>query len=56
MAAFLLKNGKTVTTTFKLTLDLDETSMCDIKPNTKDGRLLTDTKILIWDEINIFGF
>ena len=52
MAAILLKNGKTVTTTFKLPLDLDETSMCNIKSNTKEVRLLTKTKILIWDEIN----
>ena len=53
MVATLLKNGKTVTTTFILTLDLDETTMCNTKPNTKECLLHADTKILIWDEITI---
>ena len=53
MAAILLKNGRTVTSTFKHPLDLDETSTCNITPNTKEGRSLAETKILIWDEITI---
>ena len=46
-----MKNTKTVTTTFKLPLDLDETSTCNITRNSKEGRSLTETKILIWDEM-----
>ena len=52
-AAILLKNGRTVSTTFKLPLDLDETTTCNIKPNTKEDRSLSNTKILIWDEITM---
>ena len=53
IAATLLKGGKTVHTTFKLNLDIEETSTSNIKPNSNDGRFLMNAQVLIWDEITM---
>jgi hypothetical protein len=56
IAANLLKNGKTVHTTFKLPLNITETSTCNVKPNTPYGLNIKSIKVLIWDEISLSKF
>ena len=51
--AYIIKNDRTVSTTFKLPLYLDKTSTCNIKPNTTEGCSLAKTKILILNEITM---
>jgi hypothetical protein len=53
IAANLLKEGKTVHTTFKLPLNVNETSSCNIKPNSPYSRKIKDVQLLIWDEISM---
>lgn len=53
IAANLLSNGKTVHTTFKLPLNITETTTCNIKHNSKDSEKLKEAQIIIWDEISM---
>ncbi|XP_058810194.1 ATP-dependent DNA helicase pif1-like [Phymastichus coffea] len=53
IAANLLKNGKTVHTTFKMPLSITETTVCNIKPNSKEGEIMRNAKVIIWDEISM---
>ncbi|XP_051171098.1 uncharacterized protein LOC127287973 [Leptopilina boulardi] len=51
MAATLLINGKTVHTTFKLPLTINEQTICNINPNTIDGKKIKECQVIIWDKI-----
>ena len=51
IAANLSKNGKTVHTTFKLPLNITESTTCNVKHNSNDGKKFKEVQIIIWDEI-----
>ena len=53
LAAILLKEGKTVHTTFKFLLDIEEKTTSFVKPNFERCRKLKEIKILILDEITM---
>ena len=46
----LLPNGRTAHSRFRIPIDIDELSICDIKRGTKLAQLLTETDLIIWDE------
>ncbi|KAJ1283306.1 hypothetical protein BS78_03G118400 [Paspalum vaginatum] len=50
VASLLLPNGRTAHSRFKIPIDIDEISICDIKRGTKLAELLTQTDLIIWDE------
>ncbi|GBN62664.1 hypothetical protein AVEN_142181-1, partial [Araneus ventricosus] len=35
---------------FKIPIDLNATSTCNLKPNTKEADMLLKTKLIVWDE------
>ena len=50
VASLLLPNGRTAHSRFRIPIDTDELSMCDIKRGTKLAKLLIETSLIIWDE------
>ena len=46
----LLSGGKTVHSTFKLPLDLDDRSTCAIPVQSKLAELIRETSLIVWDE------
>ena len=50
VASLLLPNGRTAHSRFRIPIDLDQLSMCDIKRGTNLAKLLIDTDLIIWDE------
>jgi hypothetical protein len=50
VASLLLPNGRTAHSRFKIPLDIDELSFCDIKRGSKLAELLMQTNLIIWDE------
>ncbi|KAJ1259806.1 hypothetical protein BS78_10G184200 [Paspalum vaginatum] len=50
VASLLLPNGRTTHSRFRIPVDIDEISMCDIKRRTKLAELLSQTDLIIWDE------
>ncbi|KAG2596891.1 hypothetical protein PVAP13_5KG209907 [Panicum virgatum] len=50
VASLLLPNGRTAHSRFRIPIDIDEMSICDIKRGTKLAKLLIDTSLVIWDE------
>ena len=50
VASLLLPNGQTAHSRFKIPLDIDELSLCNIKRETKLAELLIQTDLIIWDE------
>ena len=46
----LLPNGRTAHSRFRIPIDVDELSMCDIKRGTKLADLIAITDLIIWDE------
>jgi hypothetical protein len=50
VASLLLPNGRTTHSRFKIPIDIDELSVCEIKRGTKLAQLLTHTDLIIWDE------
>ena len=50
VASLLLPNGRTAHSRFRIPIDIDELSVCDIKRGTKLAELLTQTALIIWDE------
>src|SRR6266540_4440708 len=50
VASLLLPNGRTTHSRFRIPIDLDELSMCDIKRETNLAKLLIDTSLIIWDK------
>ena len=50
VASLLLPNGRTAHSRFKIPIDLDDNSICDIKRGTKLAKLLVETSLIIWDE------
>lgn len=50
VAALLLPAGRTAHSRFKIPLNIDETSICEIKRGTHLAELLRETSLIIWDE------
>jgi hypothetical protein len=50
VASLLLPNGRTTHSKFKIPVDIDETSTCEIKRGTILAQLLLQTSLIIWDE------
>lgn len=50
VAALLLAGGRTAHSRFKIPLQIDQTTLCDIKRGTHLCNLLKDTSLIIWDE------
>jgi hypothetical protein len=50
VASLLLPNGRKAHSRFKIPLDIDELSFCDIKRGTNLAELLMETNLIIWDE------
>lgn len=50
IAALLLPGGRTAHSRFKIPLQLNEDTMCEIKPGTMLAELLLKTDLIIWDE------
>jgi len=50
VASLLLPNGRTAHSRFKIPIDIDELSLCDIKRGSKLAELLLQTNLIIWDE------
>ena len=50
VASLLLPNGRTAHSRFRIPIDIDEMSICDIKRGTKLAKLLIETSLIIWDE------
>ena len=53
IAGTLLPFGSTYHSTFKLPVPLLENSTLSIRPNSQAGKLLRDTKIILWDEVTM---
>ena len=53
IAANLLINGRTSHVTFKLPLNINDESACNISPNSEYGIKLPNVKVIIWDEITM---
>ena len=53
LAAILLKEGKTVHTTFKFPLHIEEKTTSCVKPNSERGKKLKEIRILILNEITM---
>ena len=50
IAATVLKGGSTAHNKFQLPIDLNEDTVCDIRPGTDRYRLIADAKMIVWDE------
>ncbi|XP_066162009.1 uncharacterized protein [Oryza sativa Japonica Group] len=50
VASLLLPRGRTAHSRFKIPIDIDETSICNIKRGTMLAELLAETALIIWDE------
>ncbi|KAM0848721.1 hypothetical protein ACQ4PT_054208 [Festuca glaucescens] len=50
VAALLLAGGRTAHSRFKIPLQIDANSFCDIKRGTNLAKLLKETCLIIWDE------
>ncbi|XP_035842064.1 uncharacterized protein LOC110923839 [Helianthus annuus] len=50
IASLLLSRGRTAHSRFHIPINLNEDSVCHIKPNTEIANLLNEAKLIIWDE------
>uniref|UniRef100_K3ZNF2 ATP-dependent DNA helicase n=1 Tax=Setaria italica TaxID=4555 RepID=K3ZNF2_SETIT len=50
VASLLLQGGRTADSRFKIPIDIDETTICDIKRGTMLADLVKKTSLIIWDE------
>lgn len=50
IASLLIEGGRTAHSRFRIPLDLDESSSCDVKQNTMLAELICKTDLIIWDE------
>ena len=50
IASLLLSGGRTAHSRFKIPLNLNEDSLCSIKPDSDVAKLLDKTSLFIWDE------
>ncbi|XP_047087140.1 uncharacterized protein LOC124698742 [Lolium rigidum] len=50
VASLLLQGGRTAHSRFKIPIDIDETTLCDVKRGTNLSDLLIQCSLIIWDE------
>ncbi|XP_041999880.1 uncharacterized protein LOC121749372 [Salvia splendens] len=50
IASLLLPGGRTTHSRFKIPINVDEDSMCNIKPGSALAELIVKAKLIIWDE------
>jgi hypothetical protein len=50
VASLLLPNGRTAHSRFRIPIETDDISICDIKRGTKLAKLIIETSLIIWDE------
>ncbi|XP_015945745.1 uncharacterized protein LOC107470836 [Arachis duranensis] len=50
IASLLLPNGRTTHSRFKISLNITEDFICNIKPSSPQAMLLLKAKLIIWDE------
>ncbi|KAG2197507.1 hypothetical protein INT47_007116 [Mucor saturninus] len=50
IAATLLPGGRTAHSLFQIPIDIDETSVCNIKLQDISAKMINDAKLIIWDE------
>nr|XP_017256445.1 PREDICTED: uncharacterized protein LOC108226004 [Daucus carota subsp. sativus] len=50
IASLLMEGGRTAHSRFKIPIDVNEFSCCDIKQNTHLAELICNTALVIWDE------
>ncbi|KAF5822849.1 putative DNA helicase [Helianthus annuus] len=50
ITSLLLSRGRTAHSRFHIPINLNEDSVCHIKPNTEIANLLNEAKLIIWDE------
>ncbi|XP_024990596.1 uncharacterized protein LOC112524886 [Cynara cardunculus var. scolymus] len=53
VAASNMPGGRTAHSQFKIPLNLDNNSMCNLKKQSGTAKLLWDAKIIIWDEVSM---
>jgi len=53
IASLLLKGGRTVNSTFKVPLDIHESSSCGIKKNSDLAELIHHAVLIIWNEVSM---
>ena len=51
IAPLLLEGGRTAHSTFKIPLQINDTSFCNITQRSHTYLLLRETSIIIWDEV-----
>ena len=54
-AALLLNFGRTAHSTFKIPLNVNETSMCNFAASSNTARLIRSASIIIWDEASMIS-
>ena len=52
IAATLLSNGRTVHSTFKVPINVEETSMLQVKTQSDVAELLQKTELIVIDEVS----
>lgn len=50
VASLLLPGGRTAHSRFKILLQIDDETICDIKRGTILAELMEQTSLIIWDE------
>ncbi|KAG2192871.1 hypothetical protein INT47_006043 [Mucor saturninus] len=50
IAATLLPGGRTAHSLFQIPIDIDESSVCNIKLQDFSAQVISDSKLIIWDE------
>ena len=50
IAALLIPGGRTAHSRFKIPIEINEESFCDIRPGSDLAQLLSQTRLIIWDE------
>jgi hypothetical protein len=50
VASLLLQGGRTAHSRFKITIDIDENTLCDMKRGTNLADLMKECSLIIWDE------
>ncbi|KAG2212474.1 hypothetical protein INT45_013811, partial [Circinella minor] len=54
-AALLLDGGRTAHSTFKIPLEVHQTSMCNFAPGSAIARLISMASIIVWDEASMIS-
>ena len=55
IALLLLPNGKATQSRFKIPLNINDDSTCNIKQDIPHAKLLSKTKLIIWDKALMYS-